>query len=145
MKFLWQAAAAVGFGLVTSLASAQSGYKPNERYYGPNGEPYYEGSVKSKRKKHRGAPWREAEGYRVVYAESWYGFKKVVAPVRRAELGDQVRLPGGTWVYCEASCEYTLRKQSLDFWEGVTGDGDTVSPGYLRKDFYLDDLRRRHY
>jgi hypothetical protein len=91
------------------------------------------------------APYKKCcgEGYRFVYAESWYGFKKVVAPVRRAEHGDQVRLPGGTWVYCEFSCEYTLRKQSLDFWEGASGQGQSVSPGYFRKDFYIDSWGQR--
>jgi hypothetical protein len=91
-----------------------------------------------------GAPYRDCCGpYRFVYAESWYGFKKVVAPVRRAELGDQVRLPGGAWVYCEFSCEYTLRKQSLDFWQGQgAGGSDQVSPG--RWDFYVDGWGHRH-
>ena len=92
-----------------------------------------------------GAPYRDCCGpYRFVYAESWYGFKKVVAPVRRAELGDQVRLPGGTWVYCEFSCEYTLRKQSLDFWQGQgAGGGNRVSPGASRWDFYVDGWGHR--
>jgi hypothetical protein len=83
------------------------------------------------------------EGYRFVYAEGWYGAKKVVAPVRRGELGDQVRLPGGTWVYCQLSCEYTLRKQTLDFWQGVKGQEQNVPSDYPRKDFYIDDWGHR--
>ncbi|KAI95164.1 hypothetical protein T281_06995 [Rhodomicrobium udaipurense JA643] len=76
--------------------------------------------------------------YRVIYAESWYGFERVIAPVRRAEHGDQVRLPGGSWVYCEFSCEYTLKRQSLDFWQGqgAGGDGDQSSPGYFSFNLY---------
>lgn len=144
MTYRWLAAIALGMSLIAGACVAQAGYKPKERYFGPDGEPVYEGGPKSKRKKHRGAPFRDGEGYRFVYAESWYGFQKVVAPVRRANLGDQVRLPGGTWVYCEASCEYTLRKQSLDFWESQ-GNSSFVSPGYFRKEFYLDDLGRRRY
>lgn len=143
MKHLWIAALAVTFGLAAGVSTAQA-YKPKEQYFGPEGEPAYDGPVKSKRKKARGAPYRGGDGYRFVYAESWYGFKKVVAPVRRASLGEQVRLPGGTWVYCEASCEYTLRKQSLDFWQSVGRDA-SVSPGYFRKEFYLDDIGRRRY
>jgi len=76
--------------------------------------------------------------YRVIYAESWYGFERVIAPVRRAEHGDQVRLPGGSWVYCEFSCEYTLKRQSLDFWQGqgAGGTGDQSSPGYFSVNIY---------
>ncbi|MFT4078468.1 hypothetical protein [Rhodomicrobium sp.] len=76
--------------------------------------------------------------YRVIYAESWYGFERVIAPVRRAEHGDQVRLPGGSWVYCEYSCEYTLKRQSLDFWQGqgAGGTGDQSSPGYFSVNIY---------
>ncbi len=125
---------------VFAVSSFAAGYKPEERYErqderaGP--APY-----KSKRARH--APYRNCcEGYRFVYAESWQGFKRVVAPVRKARLGEEVRLPGGSWVYCEFSCEYTLRKQSLDFWEGVVKQDDSVSPGLFRKDFYLDHPRR---
>ncbi|MFZ1108405.1 MAG: hypothetical protein WAN43_08675 [Rhodomicrobium sp.] len=92
-----------------------------------------------------GAPLKHRRhAHRFVYAESWYGFNKVVAPVRRAELGDQVRLPGGTWVYCEFSCEYTLRRQSLDFWQSHgAGGGNRVSPGASRWDFYVDGWGHR--
>jgi hypothetical protein len=126
------------FGVAGGADAAGVAYKPDQ-----DNAPVR----KHRRTAHR-APYRECcgEGYRFVYAESWYGFKKVVAPVRRAEHGDEVRLPGGTWVYCEFSCEYTLRRQSLDFWQGqgAGGQSDQVSPGYFRKDFYIDDWGRRH-
>ncbi|MDX2263820.1 MAG: hypothetical protein NW215_02460 [Hyphomicrobiales bacterium] len=76
------------------------------------------------------------DGYRYVIVESHNGHRTVVAPVRPARLGPQVKLPGGAWVYCEITCEYTVRRLSLDFWEGQ-GQGFT-SPGYFRKHFHLD-------
>lgn len=82
------------------------------------------------------APYRRNDGYRFVLVESHYGSRSVVAPVRLARLGTQVKLPGGAWVYCEITCEYTVRRMSLDFWEGQ-GQNFT-SPGYLRRNFYLD-------
>jgi len=130
---------AAAFAISASAAEmAHAGYKPHESYerydrYDRGGDiPFLS------RRRERSIPCKRdcAGAYRYVYAESWYGFKKVIAPVRRAEFGDQVRLPGGTWVYCEYSCEYTLRKQSLDFWEGQ-GQG-FVSPGRFRWDLYLD-------
>jgi hypothetical protein len=120
---------------LAGAAHAESSYKPDRGEFAPQ---------KRKHRAARGAPYC-CGVYRFVYAESWYGFKKVAAPVRRAELGDQVRLPGGTWVYCEFSCEYTLRRQSLDFWQGQgAGGSDQVSPGYFRRDFYFDGWGRRH-
>src|SRR5437868_4656319 len=63
---------------------------------------------KTRHKAARRAPYRNCcvDGYRFIYAESWYGQNKVIAPVRYADFGEQVRIPGGTWVYCEWSCEY---------------------------------------
>lgn len=64
------------------------------------------------------------EGY--VTAESRYGNGAVSAPVRVSQFGLQVKLPGGSWLYCESSsllfdrsrpCSETLRRESLDFWE----------------------------
>jgi hypothetical protein len=121
---------------LAAAAHADTTYKPDR---GDSGAP-----LKHRRHAHRHAPYRDG-AYRFVYAESWYGSKRVVAPVRRAELGEQVRLPGGTWVYCEFSCEYTLRRQSLDFWQGQgAGGSDQVSPGYFRWDFYVDGWGHRH-
>lgn len=52
-----------------------------------------------------------------VTAFSDYGNGKLTAPVRKAQYGYQVRLPGGLWYYCEVSCQDTLRREALDFWE----------------------------
>lgn len=82
------------------------------------------------------APYAKHDGYRFVLVESHHSSRSVVVPVRAARLGKQVKLPGGAWVYCEITCEYTVRRMSLDFWEGQ-GQNFT-SPGYIRKKFYLD-------
>ena len=63
-----------------------------------------------------------------VTAYSRYGNGEVRAPVRAAQFGYQVKLPGGPWLYCETNsllfdrnrpCSETLRRQSLDFWETI--------------------------
>jgi hypothetical protein len=107
----------------------------------------YDAAVNTKHKGAGSAPYRDCcgEPYRFVYAQSWYGQNKVIAPVRHGELGDQVRLPGGTWVYCEWSCEYTLRKQSMDYWDAVTRQKQREAPQYSRKDFYIDRFGNRRF
>lgn len=66
-------------------------------------------------------------GYVIAY--SHYGNGTVEGPVRIAELGPQVKLPGGPWIYCERNslflsradpCSETLRRQSVDFWETMS-------------------------
>ena len=86
------------------------------------------------------------EPYRFVYAEFWYGNRKVVAPVRHSPVGDdEVELPGGIWVPCQFSCEVTLRKQTLDYLESQgAGSGSEVTPGYPRADSYVDGWGYRH-
>ena len=44
----------------------------------------------------------------------------MTTPVRKAQFGYQVRLPGGLWFDCEIYCGYTLRRESLDFWETLS-------------------------
>lgn len=91
------------------------------------------------------APYADEPGvYRHVRAEATFGGKVVVAPVRQGEWGDQVRTPGGNWVDCEITCEYTLRRLTVDFWDGQ-GRGNFVSPGYFRYDIDIDtgETRRR--
>jgi hypothetical protein len=83
-------------------------------------------------KHHKGAPYRH-DGYRYIRVESDNHPKAVIVPVRQTPLGRQVRLPGGSWVYCEITCDYTVRRQSLDFWENQ--GQSTVSPGYFRRSF----------
>lgn len=45
-----------------------------------------------------------------------YPSETVSAPVRRGPRGDEVRLPGGTWVPCSFNCYFTLRNATVDFW-----------------------------
>lgn len=67
---------------------------------------------------------REAEAERgYAYARSYDGLREVTAPTRRVRLGVQVRLPGGTWVDCGATCEHTLQEQVVDFWKAQTDKG----------------------
>jgi hypothetical protein len=40
----------------------------------------------------------------------------ISAPVRSGPRGDEVRLPGGTWVPCGFNCYFTLRNATIDFW-----------------------------
>jgi hypothetical protein len=40
----------------------------------------------------------------------------VTGAVRRGPRGDEVRLPGGTWVPCGFNCYFTLRNATVDFW-----------------------------
>lgn len=74
--------------------------------------------------------------YRHVRAESFYSSRSVVAPVRRGPHGDQVMTPGGNWYDCEITCEYTLRRVYLDFWEHQRDK--FTSPGYFRFEFVID-------
>lgn len=75
--------------------------------------------------------------YGYVTAHATTGGKTVTAPVRPGRWGEQVKLPGGAWVDCETTCEYTLRRHTVDFWEGM-GEGTIVSPGYFRYDYNID-------
>jgi hypothetical protein len=83
--------------------------------------------------------------YRYIYVESNTGPQRAFAPVRHGPMGDQVKLPeGGSWIDCEVTCEYTLRRQTVDFWEGQTQK--YTSPNYLRYDVDLTERRvRRRY
>ncbi len=132
-NFTMMAAAFALFALAAPSASAD--YKPREHYSkAPDYAPYAGPRKKASRHARKyGEPG--VEDY--VVTESIGRVKQVAAPVRIAPLGYQVRLPGGTWVYCEYSCEYTLRRNTVEFWDGQ-GNGTFVSPGRFRKDFYLD-------
>ena len=79
----------------------------------------------------------DSEGYRYVTAHASIGGQTVTGAVREGRFGDQVQTPGGNWYDCEITCEYTLRRLTVDFWDGQQ-DGGFVSPGYLRYDFDLD-------
>src|SRR5215471_10698306 len=54
-----------------------------------------------------------------VTAEQTFGSKTVTAPVRRGGWGKQVRVEG-YWHDCEITCEYTLRRLTVDFWDSQT-------------------------
>ncbi|MEJ2117329.1 MAG: hypothetical protein P8Y67_01045 [Alphaproteobacteria bacterium] len=77
--------------------------------------------------------------YRHIYVESDYGSRRVSVPVRHTRMGDQVKLPGGSWVDCEVTCEYTVRRLSVDFWEDQ--QNHSTSPNYLKYDLDLDTGR----
>ena len=94
------------------------------------------GSCKGRACKYERLP-EEPGVYRYVTAEATYGGKTVTAPVRPGRWGDEVRTPGGNWVDCEITCEYTLRRLTVDFWDGV-GNNGFISPGYFRYDYDLD-------
>jgi len=106
-------------------AAAQAPYKPKHRTA------------------RRTPPYRDSECcgevYRYVYAEAWYGNQKIIAPVRRAGCCDQVQVPGGAWIDCVFTCEITLRKMRLDYWQDQgAGYSKELSPGYPRADFYTN-------
>lgn len=65
-----------------------------------------------------------------VVAVSRHGNGTVSGPVRRVRNGLEVRLPGGSWVGCRASCSETLRVQTVDLWENdgrLVGAGDAAN------------------
>jgi len=70
-------------------------------------------------------------GYRWITAESEFDFRTISAPIRPGRHGDEVRLPGGIWMPCEYSCEFTLRSNTLDFFTCGEGADDSCSPGIL--------------
>ena len=59
-----------------------------------------------------------------VTAHSHDGNGSIRAPYRATDVGYQVRLPRGTWVYCRTSCSETLRVNTVDVWAQV----DNASP-----------------
>jgi len=68
------------------------------------------------------AGFRRNRGYNgleqgFVVADSRFGNGSVRGAVREGRNGLQVQLPGGTWVYCRASCSETLRVQTVDQFE----------------------------
>lgn len=77
------------------------------------------------------------EEYGYVTARATIGGKEVTAPVRPGPYGrPQVDIGHNTWVDCEITCEYTLRRHTVDFWD--FDGGRTASPGYFSYDVDLD-------
>jgi hypothetical protein len=76
--------------------------------------------------------------YGFVTARATFGGKTVTAPVRPGPYGrPQVAIAEDMWVDCEITCEYTLRRHTVDFWDSF-GKNGVVSPGYFRFDLDLD-------
>ena len=63
-----------------------------------------------------------------VTAHSHDGNGSIRAPYRATDVGYQVRLPHGTWVYCKRSCSETLRVNTVDIWEN---EGRMVGAGEM--------------
>lgn len=62
------------------------------------------------------APSDDAAYTYITVSSQYDPSQTISAPVRRLPQGDQVRLPGGTWVWCGINCYHTLRNQTVDFW-----------------------------
>jgi hypothetical protein len=52
-----------------------------------------------------------------VQSCSNYGHGCTTAPVRRTSVGEEFRMPGGTWISCRLDCKTALREEVLDIWE----------------------------
>jgi hypothetical protein len=132
--FLGAAAFAAAAGLGAALLDAQPAHATQERV----GEYLRRHHVKPDHgRRLHGRPCRHCgDAYRIIRVEPDTGTKVYYAPVRHAPLGDQVRLQSGNWEYCEATCEYTFRKNGPDFWLSQSKSG--IYPHYLRFEFPLD-------
>lgn len=60
---------------------------------------------------------RRGDDGAVVKTCSIYGNGCTSAPIRRGSVGQELRLPGGTWVSCRLDCKTALREETVDFWE----------------------------
>ncbi|MTD95753.1 hypothetical protein GIW81_15545 [Hyphomicrobium sp. xq] len=68
-----------------------------------------------------------------VTAYSHDGNGSIRAPYRNTNVGYQVRLPHGTWVYCKTSCSETLRVNTIDVWAKVD-NANPVGVGTLQQE-----------
>jgi len=68
-------------------------------------------------------------GYVTAYSHDGNG--SVRAPYRATDVGYQVRLPRGTWVYCKTSCSETLRVNTVDVWAQID-DANPIGVGTLQ-------------
>jgi hypothetical protein len=53
---------------------------------------------------------------RITVQSDIYPSQTISGAVRRGPRGDEVQLPGGTWVPCGVNCYFTLRNATIDFW-----------------------------
>ncbi len=129
VRILLTGALSLGLALPADSAAAQNAAP--RRHIGHKAQPQ------------RGAS--EGEAYRHVYAEAWYGNQKVIAPVRRAGCCDEVRLPTGEWIACEFSCEITMRKMPLGYWQNLGAGYNRAGPGgEWRPDHWTDGWGYKH-
>ena len=125
-RIVWTVALALGLGALAGSAAAQEAAAPLRHKHAPR----------------QAAP--EGEVYRHIYAEAWYGNRKVVAPVRHVGCCDQVQLPTGEWIACEFSCEISMRKMPLWYWQDQGAGYSHVAPGYPRADHWTDGWGNKH-
>jgi len=93
----------------------------------------------------RMAPPFEGETQPRVYAEAWYGNRKVIAPVRHVGCCDEVQLPTGEWISCQFSCEIAMRKMPLSYWQAQGAGYDRTGPaGEYRPDTWTDSWGNKH-
>ena len=59
--------------------------------------------------------------YETVTVTGDFPDQRITMPVRETDLGKQVRLPHGPWIYCKADCEQTLKDQTFNFWAEQEG------------------------
>jgi hypothetical protein len=84
---LLSAALAIGFATLATPASAERWRRPTDPTY-----PH------------------------ITAQSDWYPSETATGAVRRGPRGDEVRLPGGTWVPCGFNCYHTLKNATVDFW-----------------------------
>ncbi|MCU0732790.1 MAG: hypothetical protein MUE84_14545 [Hyphomonas sp.] len=58
----------------------------------------------------------DAKSPKVASCSKLNGSRCLTGAVRNTRLGQQVRLPGGTWVSCAGDCQDQLRMETVDFW-----------------------------
>lgn len=57
--------------------------------------------------------------HRTVTATGDFKDQRITAPVRKAEAGEEVLIPGGSWTDCADDCEKTLKNSTYDFWTNL--------------------------
>ncbi|WP_072372317.1 hypothetical protein [Hyphomicrobium sp. NDB2Meth4] len=79
-----------------------------------------------------------------VTAHSHDGNGSIRAPYRATDVGYQVRLPHGTWVYCKRSCSETLRVNTVDVWANID-DASPIGVGTLSAECGIFGCLRREW
>lgn len=64
-----------------------------------------------------------------ITVQSQSGNGQVTGRVRIRNGVEQVQLPGGTWMDCFAGCDYTLRTETIDFWDKQIEDSGESGQG----------------